>query len=112
MGVRVKEDGESESRLVMRRTGVAPSGKITPRESGQTSIRSFLTRKPELPTLETKRMAAVETQAGAVPHEQIDWTTIDWRTVNQNVRRLQARIVKATQTEVVKPHSEKSVGKA
>ena len=39
----------------------------------------------------------METQAGAVPHEQIDWTTIDWRTVNQNVRRLQARIVKATQ---------------
>jgi hypothetical protein len=57
-------------------------------------------------------MTAVETQAGAVPHEQIDWATIDWRTVNQNVRWLQARIVKATQAEVVKPRSEKSVGKA
>jgi hypothetical protein len=32
---------------------------------------------------------------------------MDWRTVNQNVRRLQARIVKATQAEVVKPRSEK-----
>src|SRR5262252_8943519 len=96
---------------VMGRIGVALSGKITPRESGQTSIRSFPTREPELPTLETKRMAAVETQAGAVPNEQIDWTTIDWRTVNQNVRRLQARIVEATQAEVVKPSSEKSVGK-
>ena len=42
-------------------------------------------------------MAAVETQAGAVPNGQIDWTTINWRTVNQNVRRLQSRIVKATQ---------------
>ena len=112
MGVRAKEDGKSESRLVMRRTGIAPLGKIIPRESGQTSIRSFPTREPELPTLGTKRMTAVETQAGAVPHEQIDWTTIDWRTVNQNVRRLQARIVKATQGEVVKPRSEKSVGKA
>jgi N-terminal domain of reverse transcriptase len=112
MGVRVKEDGESESRLVMGRIGVALPGKITPRESGQTSIRSFPTREPELPTLGTKRMTAVKTQAGAVPHEQIDWTTIDWRTVNQNVRRLQARIVKATQAEVVKPRSEKSVGKA
>ena len=61
---------------------------------------------------ETKRMTAVETQAGAVPNKQIDWTTIDWRTVNQNVRRLQARIVEATQAEVVKPRSEKSVGKA
>ena len=54
-------------------------------------------------------MTAVEAQAGVVPHEQIDWTIIDWRTVNRNVRRLQARIVKATQVEVVKPRSEKSV---
>ena len=95
--MRAKEDGKSESRLVMRRIGDAPLGKITPRESGQTSIWSFLTRKTELPTQETKRMTAVETQAGAVPNGRIDWTTIDWRTVNQNVRRLQSRIVKATQ---------------
>jgi hypothetical protein len=112
MGVRAKEDGKSEGRFVMRRIGVALPGKITPRESGQTSIRSFPTREPELPTLGTKRMTAVETQAGAVPYEQIDWTTIDWRTVNQNARRLQASIVKATQAEAVKPRSEKSVGKA
>jgi len=110
--VRVKEDGESESRLVMGRIGVTLPGKITPRESGQTSIRSFPTREPELTTLGTKRMTAVETQASAVPHEHIDWTTIDRRTVNQNVRWLQARIVKATQAEVLKPRSEKSVGKA
>jgi hypothetical protein len=50
MGVRVKEDGESKSRLVMGRIGVALPGGITPRESGQTSIRSFPTREPELPT--------------------------------------------------------------
>ena len=79
MGLRVKEDGESEGRPVMGRIGVAPSGNITPRESGQTSIRSFLTREPELPTPETKQMTAVETQAGAVSHEPIDWTTIDWQ---------------------------------
>ena len=30
-------------------------------------------------------------------HGKVDWNAIDWRTVNQNVRRLQARIVKATQ---------------
>jgi hypothetical protein len=41
MGVRVKEDGESESHLVMGRIGVALNGKITPRETGQTSILSF-----------------------------------------------------------------------
>jgi len=68
---------KAKRRLVMRRIGVAPRGKITPRESGQTSIRSFPTREPELPTSETKRMTAVETQAGAVPNEQIDGTTID-----------------------------------
>jgi hypothetical protein len=62
-------------------------------------------------------MTAVETQAGAVPNERIGWTTIYWRTVNQNVRRLQAHIVKATQVHrqkpvVVKPRPEKGVGKA
>jgi RNA-directed DNA polymerase len=50
-----------------------------------------------VPKPETKQMAAVETQAGAVTHEQIDWRTINWRKANQNVRRLQVRIVKATQ---------------
>jgi RNA-directed DNA polymerase len=42
-------------------------------------------------------MAAVETRAGAVSGEQIDWMSINWQKVNQHVRRLQARIVKATQ---------------
>jgi RNA-directed DNA polymerase len=35
--------------------------------------------------------------AGAVSHATDDWHAIDWQKVNQNVRRLQARIVKATQ---------------
>jgi RNA-directed DNA polymerase len=30
-------------------------------------------------------------------HDEVDWNAIDWRTVYRNVRRLQARIVKATQ---------------
>ena len=30
-------------------------------------------------------------------HGKVDWNATDWRTVNRNVRRLQARIVKATQ---------------
>ena len=78
-------------------SGCATSN-ITPRESGQTSIWSFLTRTPASPTLETKQMTAVETQAGAVSHKKIsDWNAINWRQVDQNVRRLQARIVKATQ---------------
>jgi RNA-directed DNA polymerase len=35
--------------------------------------------------------------AGAASHDLGDWHAIDWSTVHQNVRRLQARIVKATQ---------------
>ena len=33
---------------------------------------------------------------GAVSHERAGWHAIDWQAVNENVRRLQARIVKAT----------------
>lgn len=42
-------------------------------------------------------MTANAVQAGAVSREPIDWHAIDWQKVNENVRRLQARIVKATQ---------------
>ncbi len=35
--------------------------------------------------------------AGASLHGTVDWHSIDWYAVQQNVRRLQARIVKATQ---------------
>ncbi|NIO69563.1 MAG: group II intron reverse transcriptase/maturase [Anaerolineae bacterium] len=40
-------------------------------------------------------MTAVATLAGAPTYEAIDWFSIDWQKVNRNVRRLQARIVKA-----------------
>src|SRR4051812_6259002 len=35
--------------------------------------------------------------AGAASRQRVDWHAIDWHKVHQNVRRLQARIVKATQ---------------
>ena len=35
-------------------------------------------------------------RVGAASNEMVDWHSIDWQAVNQNVRRLQARIVKAT----------------
>src|SRR2546423_11228152 len=38
-----------------------------------------------------------ELTAGAASHGTGDWHAIDWQQVNRNVRRLQARIVKATQ---------------
>ncbi|NPV78660.1 MAG: group II intron reverse transcriptase/maturase [Firmicutes bacterium] len=40
-------------------------------------------------------MAASEI-AGAVSHRKVDWEGIDWDKARRNVRRLQARIVKAT----------------
>jgi len=33
--------------------------------------------------------------AGAPPYGMVDWNSVDWQKVNRNVRRLQARIVKA-----------------
>jgi RNA-directed DNA polymerase len=42
-------------------------------------------------------MTAMPRQAGAAPHVQVAWHAIDWQQTHQNVRRLQARIVKATQ---------------
>jgi RNA-directed DNA polymerase len=42
-------------------------------------------------------MSAAATLAGAAPDVVSDWHSIDWKRVWRNVRRLQARIVKATQ---------------
>ena len=44
----------------------------------------------------TAEQASTEEAAGASFHAVEDWHAIDWSSVNQNVRRLQARIVKAT----------------
>ena len=44
-------------------------------------------------------MTAVATLAGAPTYGTIGWNSINWKKVNRNVRRLQARIVKA----IVKP---------
>ena len=41
-------------------------------------------------------MSAAATLAGAAPNALPGWHAIHWRKVWQNVRRLQARIVKAT----------------
>src|SRR5260370_7207369 len=40
-------------------------------------------------------MSQATTLAGAAPDLAPDWHSIDWKTVYRNVRRLQARIVKA-----------------
>src|SRR5215831_3688808 len=40
-----------------------------------------------------------ETQAGALSRGDVNWSAIDWQAAHRNVRRLQARIVKATQAK-------------
>ena len=65
MGLRVWEGGESECLPVMGRIGVAPSGNITPRESGQTSTWLLVTRKLGKPPQEGKQMTAGIVLAGA-----------------------------------------------
>ena len=35
--------------------------------------------------------------SGAAPHDKTDWRQVDWQAVRRDVRRLQVRIVKATQ---------------
>ncbi len=61
--------------------GVAPTGKITPRESGLTSIWSCITRDLGQPPEERRQMTAVATLTGALSNRM-------------TVRGLQARMVK------------------
>ena len=42
-------------------------------------------------------MTAVETPAGAFSSEEVNWHSINWKKAHRIVKRLQARIVKATQ---------------
>ncbi len=92
MEVWVKEYGKSEGSSVMEEIGVEPPSDITPRESGQTSIRSPLTREHGKPTKEAKQMTVEQT--GAASHDIVEgWHDIDWKAIHRNVRRLQARIV-------------------
>ncbi len=42
-------------------------------------------------------MTAVATLAGAVSHDRVNWPVINWQKAHSTVRRLQVRIVKATQ---------------
>ena len=58
MGRRVKDEGGSEGRSVIERIGVEPSGEITPRESGPTSLGCLRTRPSEQLAQETEQMTA------------------------------------------------------
>jgi RNA-directed DNA polymerase len=55
-----------------------------------------MTRTLDQTTQEERQMTAEQNAAGASFHGVTDWHDIEWASVNHNVRRLQARIVKAT----------------
>jgi RNA-directed DNA polymerase len=57
-----------------------------------------MTKKFGKRTKEAKQMTAATT-AGAASHRGDEWHAIDWQKAHHTVRRLQARIVKATQEE-------------
>jgi hypothetical protein len=91
----VQERGKSEGSSVMEEIEVEQTRKITPRESEQTSTRSPLTREQGKPIKEAKQMMVEHT--GAASHGIVaGGHDIDWQAIHRNVRRLQARIVKAT----------------
>ncbi len=94
--MRVEEDGESESHAVMAWIGIkhraiSSHAKARKLPSGLSSQESLAIRHKE-----AKRRTIAMT-IDAVSHSEIDWHAINWQKIYQTVRRLQARIVKATQ---------------
>jgi RNA-directed DNA polymerase len=95
LAVRVQECGKSEWRSVIERIGIASAGNIIPRESGQTSAWSFITREFDKPL--GRQMTVRQSGTGAPSDCATHWHSIDWTRCHREIRRLQARIVKATQ---------------
>lgn len=82
----------------MRRIGIEANANIIPHESEQTSLWSSFTKEFEKSTNEAKQMTVEEKiTTGAASHQMTGWHAIDWQKAHREVRRLQARIVKATQ---------------
>jgi len=97
MGMRAEEIGKSERHPVMGWIWIVAQANIIRSEREQTSDGSFLTKKLEEPRKEEKQMNAENnTFACASSDGEMQWHQIDWSQAHRNVRRLQARIVKAT----------------
>ena len=95
--MRAEEIGKSECQPVIGWIWVTAQANITQPEREQTSDGSFLTKKPEEPRKEEKQMNAKnKTFTCASSDGEMQWHLIDWSHAHRNVRRLQARIVKAT----------------
>jgi hypothetical protein len=71
-------------------------GNITPRESVQTPVWSFVTRRLRATQIqEFVDMGVAAVATGASLRSPVDWHDINWKKADRNVRRLQTRIVKA-----------------
>nr|WP_243856848.1 reverse transcriptase N-terminal domain-containing protein [Paraburkholderia sp. BL6665CI2N2] len=97
MEVREQECGESERRPVIGWIGIAPQGNIILRESGQTSAWSFVTKESDELSKEEKQMTVQQAGTGASSDRAMHWNDVDWARCYREIRRLPARIVKATQ---------------
>jgi len=86
--VRAWEEGRSERHPVMGWIGGAPTGNMTPRASGLTSLWSCITRDLGQPLEERRQMTAVATLTGALSDRMTVW-------------RLQARMVKVVPEHVL-----------
>jgi len=89
----------------MGRIGVEAVANIAPRESELTSARSLITTELGKAAKEARQMAGERMRGsrqsappspGAAFHDGLQWDQIDWTNAYRHVRRLQARIVKAT----------------
>ena len=90
----VQDDGKSESRLLTGRTQVQRT-RISPDAKAGDFHRVLSHNKTDKPIKEAKQMTVAQT--GAASHELVEgWHDLDWKAIDQNVRRLQAGIVKAT----------------
>ena len=98
MGRRAEDEGASERRPVIGRIGVERPSDITLRRKPADFPRVFRHERALANRLRGQAdMSAAATLAGAAPGAAPPWHAIPWRPVWRNVRRLQARIVKATQ---------------
>ncbi len=77
--------------------GVEPRQHYPTRKRADFPSGSCITREHGEPIEETKQMTAGITPAGAVSRNEVDWHAMNWQKAHTIVRRLQARIVKATQ---------------
>ena len=66
--------------------------KASPLLSGLQSRKNLINRHKDA------RQMTTEQSAGAASHASLLWRETNWRLVNESVRRLQVRIVKAVET--------------